>query len=409
MGTAGIIAEYNPFHNGHAYHIERTRNAGCSHVVVVMGGCFTQRGEPACMRKQPRCEAALRNGADLVIELPVPWATASAETFAYGGVYLLNALGVVDVLSFGSESGNTSALTGLAAQILSLDGSESLAAALRTGVSFPRAREIALAKTDPDSVSLLRHPNDILAVEYLKAAARLGSRMRPLAVLRSGSGHDDPLPGGTVASASHIRRLLTEEPAEKALRYVPESAAAVYRREIAEGHAPLQSTAAETAVLSYLRRLGARDFAALPDVCEGLENRIAGAVRRADSLDGLCAAIKSKRYTLSRIRRIVLSAFLGIDREIRAGPPPYIRVLGMTRRGAELLDAARPAAALPIVSRHADFASLGERARRVYALECLASDLYGLCLPRRLPGGDEQRARPVYFTEQTVENDRKKE
>lgn len=409
METAGIVAEYNPFHNGHAYHIEQTRKTGCSHVVVVMGGCFTQRGEPACMRKQPRCEAALRNGADLVIELPVPWATASAETFAYGGVYLLNALGVVDVLSFGSESGDTAALSDLTEKVLSLDGSESLAAALRTGVSFPRAREMALAEANPGFAPLLRHPNDLLAIEYLKAAARLGSRMQPLAVPRAGGPHDDPLPGGAFASASHIRRLLAEGQAEKALRYVPESAAAVYRREIAQGHAPLQSSAAEMAILSYLRRLEARDFATLPDVCEGLENRLAEAVRQADSLDGLYAAAKSKRYTLSRIRRIVLSAFLGIDREIRSGPPPYIRVLGMNRRGADLLGAARSTAALPVVSRHADVAALGERARRVYALECLAADLYGLCLPRRLPCGGEQTARPVYFTGQTVENARKKE
>lgn len=399
MRTAGIVAEYNPFHNGHARHISQTRMAGCSHVVVVMGGCFTQRGEPACLRKQARCETALQNGADLVIELPVPWATASAETFAYGGVYLLEALGVVDVLSFGSESGSIRELEGLAAQVLSLDGSETLAAALRTGVSFPRAREMVLEKTAPDAASLLRRPNDILAVEYLKAAARLDSRMCPLAVPRAGSAHDSPLPGGSIASASFIRSLLADGQTEKALCFMPESAAAVCRREIAEGYAPLQPQAAETAMLSYLRRLGPHDFAAVPDVCEGLENRLAAAVRRAVSMDGLYSAVKTKRYTLSRVRRILLSAFLGIDREIRAGPPPYIRVLGMNRRGAELLGAARSAATLPIVSRHADFAALGERARRVYARECLASDLYGLFPPRRLPGGEEQTFKPFYFTE----------
>lgn len=399
MRTAGIVAEYNPFHAGHAYHIAQTRRAGCTHIVVAMGGNFTQRGEGACMGKRARCEAALRGGADLVLELPLPWAAASAETFAFGAVSLLNALGCVDVLSFGSETGNLPALENAAAEIAGIDGSPRLRQALRQGVSFPRAREEALAGRLPDS-QLLRRPNDILGIEYLKAIHRLGSPIRPMAVRRAGCAHDSPGTGDGFASAARLRTLLAEGKTAEAARCLPPAALAVCRREWAAGRAPFLRRAAEPLVLAQLRRMSRADFARLPDVGEGLENRLRRAAEEAVTLDGLLAAVKTRRYTLSRVRRVVLSAFLGIRRGLTAEPPPYIRVLGMNPRGAEILRAARPS--LPVVSRHADTAGLDARGTEIYALECRCADLYALCLPHRLPCGLEQQYRPLFLPEETA-------
>lgn len=393
MKTAGIVAEYNPFHNGHAYQIAQTRQAGCTHVVAVMGGYFTQRGEGALMGPAARCEAALRGGADLVLELPLPWAAASAETFARGAVSLLDALGCVDVLSFGSESGDIRTLTAAEEELARLDGSDRLHRALRAGVSFPRAREEALAGR-LDDPELLRRPNDILALEYLGALRRLSSPMRPMAVRRVGAGHDSCLTASGFASASRIRTLLTGGAFDGAARFLPAGSLAVCRQEWAAGRAPFLPAAAEPLVLAQLRRMGPEDFARLPDVSEGLENRLFRAAQSAVALPELYAAVKTKRYTLSRVRRVVLAAFLGLPGGLTAQRPPYLRVLGLNPRGAEILRAARPA--LPLISRHADTAGLDDRGRTVDALECRAADLYGLCLPRRQPCGARQRMSPLF-------------
>jgi predicted nucleotidyltransferase len=396
MKTAGIIAEYNPFHNGHAFQIARTRQAGATHIAAVMSGCFTQRGEPAIMPKSARCEAALLCGADLVIELPLPWALASAETFAFGAVYILNALGCVDYLSFGSECGDTQTLGRIAWLTAQIDGSPELASALATGVSFPRARALALAgiATEED-LKLLKNPNDMLAVEYLKALKRLNSPITPVAIKRQSAGHDSLKTGDGFASASYIRRLLVEGRLDEALVFVPERAADIYRREFEKGCAPFLNAVAEPVILSQLRRLQVEDLANLPDVCEGLENRIFSAISLSTGLDELMFRIKTKRYTLSRIRRIISAAFLELSRDYTRNPPPYIRVLGFNPRGAEILGAAKKSGVLPIVTRRADICKMGPDAQRIYDLECLCSDLYGLCLPIRQPRGSEQRYKPL--------------
>lgn len=401
MRVAGIVAEYNPFHAGHAYHMAQTRLAGCTHIAVVMGGNYTQRGEGACMDEAARCEAALRGGADLLLGLPLPWAAASAETFALGAVSLLEALRCVDTLSFGSETGDLPALQSAAAELERLDGGR-LRQALRGGLSFPRAREAALAGRLADP-ALLRRPNDILGVEYLKALRRLGSSIRPLAVRRRGAGHDSSGTGEGFASASFIRSLMAGGRWEEAGRWLPAGSLAVCRREFAAGRAPFRPEAAEPLILGQLRRMGPEDFARLPDVSEGLENRLFRAAQEATTLEGLYAAVKTKRYTLSRVRRMVLAAFLGLERSLTAAPPPYIRVLGLNGRGAEILRAARPS--LPLISRHADTAALDARGAAIYARECLGADLYALCLPKRLPCGQMQRYRPLFCSGETADAD----
>ena len=403
MPTAGIVAEYNPFHNGHAHHIAKTREAGATHIVSVTSGHFTQRGEPATMPKRPRCEAALSGGADLIVELPLPWACASAETFAFGAVFILNALGCVDLLSFGSESGNIESIQKAAEMLTQADGSKELAQALKTGASFPRARSRAVEQLFPQAeTGLLKNPNDTLAIEYLKTLLKLRSPIKPFAVKRSGARHDAHRPEEGFASASHIRSLMAEGRFSEALAFIPEEARPVYLAACRQGLTPFAMSAAEISILSQLRRMTAEEFAGLPDVAEGLENRIFKAASVSGSYEELLNRIKTKRFTLARIRRIIMAAWLGLSSDYTGNPPPYIRVLGFNNRGSEILAAAKKSATLPIVTRHSHIPDLGGEAARVYALECRAADLYGLCLPTRQPCGKEQRYKPVTLLENVI-------
>jgi predicted nucleotidyltransferase len=396
MKIAGIVAEYNPFHNGHALMIQKTRDFGFSHIAVVMSGNYTQRGEAACMLKAGRARAALMCGADLVLELPLPWAVSSAESFAFGAVSLLDSLNCIDTLSFGSECGDINRLTECASRVLELNGSAQLSEQLAFGYSFPKARSLALgSKMD----EILKSPNDTLGVEYIKALKKTGSAMKPFAIKRQGTRHDGPYEHSETlesseqqtASASGIRSLLSSGRLEEAATLMPEAAAGIFADEISAQRGPFIYDKVGPLILSQLRRMDINEISRLPDVSEGLEFRIARAVKIACSLEELYTAIKSKRYTLARIRRIVLCAFLGIDRSFTAARPPYVRVLGFNTRGAEILRVAKKAAVLPILTRHADFKSADDYSRRIYTLECRATDLYGLCLPSVLPCGCEQK------------------
>ncbi len=388
MKTAGFVAEFDPFHAGHAYLLRKAKEAGAEAAAVVMSGCFTQRGAPAAMPPAARCAAALACGADLVVELPLPWAMAPADTFARGAVFLLSALGCVDTLAFGSESGDAEKLAECARLLKKADGSPEMARALAAGKSFPRARAEALRALFPKAdLAPLFSPNDTLALAYLRAMREQGAPFSPLAVRRVFAAHGGEEERNGFASASHLRRLLAAGRTEEALAFMPAEAAAVCRRALDSGAAPFQLKKAEPAVLSYLRRLTAADFAQVPDVSEGLENRLAAAAGRAERLEELTFAVKSKRVTLARVRRILWSAFLGIEKRDAAGFPPYLRVLGFTEKGKELLRCAKKTGRLPVLTRYADAAGLPDAVRRLYDLECRAYDQYGFFLPKSRPAG----------------------
>lgn len=398
MKIAGIIAEYNPFHNGHAFQIAQTRQMGATHIIAVMSGWATQRGDFPCMTKAARCEAALLCGADLVLELPLPWSCASAERFASGGISILNSMGCVDVLSFGSETGDIGLFKKTASILLEAETTHYLKEALATGVSFPRAREIAASAIDPSiNPELFKNPNDSLGLEYLKSLSRTHSRIIPFAVKRYKAQHNSLSPSGQIASASYLRELLADDKLDAAMPYMPQKAAAVVSREAKLGKMPFDMHAAELLMLSQLRRMSANDFLQLPDVSEGLENRIFSAIRRSTTLHELIFGIKTKRYTLSRIRRILMCAVLGITRDLASSsPPPYLRLLGFNDRGAEILTQMKRNASLPIVARKADFSKLPVASQSLYALDCLAGDLYGLCLPKPQPCGIELTYKPIF-------------
>ena len=382
METAGIVAEYNPFHRGHAWHIAETRRrlGGEAPVVCVMSGHWVQRGECALADKWLRAALALDRGADLVVELPTPWAMASAESFARGAVSLLAATGVVDVLSFGSETGELAPLEEAAAALDAPDYPERLRAALGRGLSFPAARQEAAG------AACLSAPNNNLGVEYLRSLRALGSTIRPLTVPRQGVGHDGPAAGG-FASASELRRLLRAGRGEEAAPYLT----APWSGELAD----MQHI--ERAVLARLRTMGEGDWAALPDGggAEGLPSRLAKAAREAVSLEDFYTRAKTRRYPHARLRRLALAAFLGLRAAERPAAPPYVRVLGLGGRGRALLRKMKDTCPLPVIVKPAQARELDGPARTLFESEARYTDLYGLCFPAPRPCGAEWIHSPV--------------
>lgn len=380
----GIICEFNPLHFGHRAILERAKTI--APVICVMSGSFVQRGEPAMLDKWSRTRLALESGADLVFELPLPWACAGAERFAFGAVSLLNALGLEGSLFFGSETGETALLEETAAILLSPGFQAKISGELKQSkASFAQTRENVLRRHfGAVYAQTLRQPNNILGIEYCKALQRLNAPIRPLTLLRQGAGHDRPAQSGEFLSASEIRRKILS--GEDFSRDLPPQTASLLQERIENGEAPHSLAFLERSLLSRLRRMSADEFAQVPDVGEGLEYKLASAVKQACSAQELYTLVKSKRYSHARIRRIVLSAFLGLTKELPEAPA-YLRVLGMNRTGEQLLRQAQPR--LPLAVRPSDFRRLGGMPLRLFELEAQADDLYALSAPRILPCGDD--------------------
>ena len=377
MDFIGVVCEYNPFHNGHAYHLlESRRRAKTDAVVCVMSGDFVQRGEAAVYSKFARAEAACHGGADVVFELPLPWSLASAEGFARGAVGLLGALGAT-TLSFGMEAEDTEELDLLAQKLLEPQTLGAIRALMAedASLSFAAARQKALENSVGAAARLLEGPNNILAVEYLKAIRTLCPELEPLGIRRVGSEHDGAGEGDR-RSASELRALLRS--GEDAGAFMPAAVAAVYEREEALGRGVPSREALETALLSRLRTLDAARCAALPDASGGLGERLERAAAEEPSLDAICAAVKNKRLAMSRVRRAVVCAALGVKRGMADGTPPYARLLAATPRGRALLGELRKTSAVPIVTKPAAVRELGGESLRVFTLGAAAHDLYAL-------------------------------
>ncbi|WP_283607129.1 tRNA(Met) cytidine acetate ligase [Faecalispora anaeroviscerum] len=386
---SGIVAEFNPLHLGHRYLMEQAKRSSPGGVAVVMSGNFVQRGEPSAFYKWPRALAALRCGADLVLELPVSFSVAGAERFAFGAVSVLNALGCVDRLVFGSESGDVETLSLIAEALLSRRFEGEVKSRLTFGVPFAAARQAAAAELLGAPATLLKEPNNVLGIEYCKALLRTGSSMRPRTVQRIGSPHDAPsfAPETRIASASQIRQRLLQN--ESFSPYVPEEVVPIFQRELEAGRAPASLLPVETAILARLRSMSREELSQLPDISEGLENRIYSSIRTSISLEQLIFSIKSKRYSHARIRRILLSAFLGLNQRELPKTPAYLRILAFNETGREMLRTIKHTASLPIVTNAGDFALLGNDAKAMFETECRATDLYSLCTPEKGPSGLE--------------------
>ncbi|MBP0963156.1 MAG: nucleotidyltransferase family protein, partial [Oscillospiraceae bacterium] len=391
MKVAGVIAEYNPFHKGHALQLQQLRQLGYTHIAVAMGGNFLQRGSAAICSKHLRAQMALLGGADLVVELPLGWACAPAQRFANGGVALLEALGC-RTIAFGSECGSLALLQQAAQASQSEEVSALTQQLMADGRTFAAARQAAMAQLYPDQVAaVFDNPNDNLCVEYLLALQSQDSGMQPLALQRVGAAHDSAQAEQGIASASHIRELILAGSFEEASSLLPQSSWQVLRGAIANNLAPAHLQRAEAAILARLRSMSTQDFSALPDLSEGLENRLYTAARQACSLEEFYQLAKTKRYTLARIRRLTMAAFLGLRKDELPDLPPYLRVLGFNARGQELMTAAKQKNTLPLSHSLARLEELGGTCAATARLEAQATDLYGLMTPVPLPCGQDYR------------------
>jgi len=379
MAVTGIICEYNPLHLGHQKQLDHIRaidpDGG---IVCMMSGNFVQRGKPAIVSKMARAKAAVLAGADLVLELPVTAALSSAEGFAAAGVAILS--GFCQKLCFGAETGSAASLMATAKALLSREFSQALELALSTGLSFPAARQKALEEMGVTADSL-SHPNDILATEYCKAILSQGASLEPMVIRREGSYHDrsaDP----ENPSATAVRQLMFQSGAW--LDYVPAQA-----RQAFAGEALHSLSAGERAILARLRTMTDAEFEALPYGSEGLWRKLMHASREQASLEDILTATKSKRYTRTRLDRMVMCAFLGLTAADLATPAPYVRVLALNDRGRSILKQARQASRFP---------NIGEKQADAYqAIESRCGDLYGLfCLDGPEAPGSEDACRVYY-------------
>ena len=358
MNTIGIICEYNPLHTGHKKQIDLLRQED-SAIVCLMSGNFVQRGVPAIIDKSIRAEAAIRCGADLVLELPAVYALSSAEGFAAGGVKILS--GFCDTLCFGAETADKDALMNTAKALLSEEFPPLLRNHLEQGKSFPASRQAALEEMGLDG-ALLESPNNILAVEYCKAILTQKSNMEPMPIHRGGNYHDSQAQLEN-PSATAIRNLMMEHRYWKS--YVPGECVELF--ENAHLH---HISAGERAILARLRVMSDEAFEALPYGSEGLWRKFMHACRSCATLDAIIEETKSKRYTRSRIDRMIMCACLGLTAEDLNAPVPYVRVLALNDRGRTVLKKAR---------EHGIFLNAGDMEDCAYGRkERQMGDLYGL-------------------------------
>ena len=376
MKVIGILCEYNPFHLGHQKQLDmirRLQGADCA-IVCLMSGNFVQRGAPAVFDKSLRARAAVACGADLVLELPVTYALSSAEGFAAGAVKTLS--GFCHGMCFGAETGTADSLMETARILLSEEFSTALRQQLDTGKSFPAARQAALEAMGADA-SLLASPNDILAVEYCKAIIVQGSPMQPLPIHRQGDYHADT-PDTANPSATAIRRLIQENKDWRP--YIPETAADIFR------DAPSYDlSAGEKAILYRLRTMTDDEFAALPYGSEGLWRKLMHASRSCATLEDILTTTKSKRYTRTRLDRMVMCALLGITERDICSPAPYTRVLAFGQRGKTVLKLAREQGLFPHIGESVD--------DPYWNLEQRCDDIYDLFRQTPTSAGQAQRRR----------------
>ncbi len=345
----GIISEYNPFHNGHLHHLNESKKISHSdYSIAIMTGNFTQRGEPSIVDKWSKAKMAIESGVDLVIELPTLYAISSAENFASGAIKILNSLGIVDYISFGSESDDISVLNDVA-NVLCAEPDEYktlLSHELSKGVSFPKAREKALMmylNNVRRFANVLSSPNNILGIEYLKALKRQKSNIQPITVKREGTGHNDNIISSSskIASASAIRNLCLSNDISILQNVMPESSYNILNDNIKKGNVVNNLSAFDKEIIYTLRKMSTDEIANLPDVSEGLEFAIKSAANECNSVVELLSIVDTKRYTKTRIQRILLYAILGItkkDMQVSMNiTKPYIRILGFNDKGKGIL------------------------------------------------------------------------
>lgn len=384
MDAVGVVCEFDPLHWGHERLLRRVGESGRV-LVCAMSGNFTQRGGAACVEKFARAEMAVRCGADLVVELPTPWAMATAEKFADGGVSLLAQCGV-KTLYFGSECGDTDALWATAEALLRADVHRAIRLEMDGGLPYAAARQAVLER-ETGLGALLAQPNNTLAVEYLKAIRRRDLAADAATVRREDGGHHGS------ASASHIRALLAAGQEAKAFALMPPQAADILGREMKKGLAPVDPARLERAMLARLRLMNEHDFASYDSGGEGLYRRVYRAVQEGGSLGDILTRATTKRYPTARVRRMLWAVFLGL--EAPGEDIPYVRILAATEAGRRLLRQMRDAG-VPVLTKAADVGRLGPSAEALFTREARRTDVYALACPGSpLPCGSDWRRTPT--------------
>lgn len=403
MKILGIIAEYNPFHNGHAYHLKKSKEeVGADVTVAVMSGNFVQRGEPAVLNKWIRSEMAVRNGVDLVLELPFVFACNNAEIFAKGSVNLINSLGCVDYLSFGSEEGEVQPLEKIA-DFLEPE-SEEFSSAVREfageGISYPRAREKALSLLLGQKYGqLLKSPNNILGIEYLKQIKVLNSHVNPVTITRHGASVNETDPLTSIAGATAIRRLLDDGKYDEALKYLTTPS----QKMIEDNKNIITDLEQFNQLLIYSIFTKSDDqLMDIYSITEGLENKVRDSAKDATSVNDLIKLIKSKRYTETRIKRILIHILLNLTKSstsrIIDENQMYTRVLAFNEKGASLLKSIKKeeCSEIPIITNIRKERDMLDGCQDLFDYDILASDIYNLVTFGSVGENSEYRQIPAY-------------
>ncbi|MBF8982183.1 nucleotidyltransferase [Lutibacter sp. B2] len=408
MKVLGIIAEYNPFHNGHKYHLlDSLHRTNTTHSVAIMSGNFLQRGAPALLNKWERAKMAVKEGVDLVIELPFPYACNSAEYFAFGAISLLNSLNIIDYVSFGSECGNIEKLKTIASVLTEepIEYKTLLKSFLSKGNSFPSARENALSTYLNDSTleEIIRTPNNILGIEYIKALINLNSKMEPFTINRIKTEYHSKNIENSICSATAIRNHLTKDSYDISLlsSVMPNDSYAILSENIKEELSPIHISDFSQMILYSLRKSSTNVLKEIVDVTEGLENRIKNASSKAVDIELFLQLTKTKRYPLTRLQRICIHTLLGLTKDhilkfSSLGTAPYARILAFSSKGKELIKTLKKTSSIPILTNINKQPLSNEIANEMLSLDILSSDLYNLAYvnKKNRTGGDDYYEKP---------------
>jgi len=436
MKILGIITEYNPFHNGHLYHLFKAKEiTGADYVVAVMSGNFLQRGEPAIINKWARTKMALNAGVDLVIELPFVFSTQDANGFAFGAIKLLDSLQIIDYLCFGCETDNLDTLYSVS-NFLHIEPQkykELIVHNSKNGYEFPRARAQALCeyhrifgiddleKISPLELSkLLKYPNNILALEYIKHLINLKSKIKPIAIKRIGAGYHQKNIKGKISSATSIRNEILNSLGspktdlfilnDKIKSTIPQSGFPILENELREGRGPITSDSFRQYIIATLRRMSLEDISRVQGVTEGLENRIKKASLKSCTVEQLINSIKTRRYTRTKIQRIILHLIMNLSKKdvktFNKCGPLYARVLGFSKKGKTLLRTIKKSSSTPLISKLSNYLrqtisgennNVRNRLIKMLDHDILATDIYVLANEKA-----EDRVARLDFTHKIV-------
>lgn len=361
MSRAGVICEFNPFHNGHKFLFEKIKRKYANEIVCIMSGNFVQRGDIAIADKYARTKSALQNGADIVVELPTPYALSSARIFAENGVRLAAAMNC-DTLCFGAES-DLKELTELSDLLNDTAVNEKIQAYMKDGMYYPKALSLAVGENYTEIIS---QPNNILALEYIRACKAYD--IEPIAIERKGVNHDEEAACDSYASASLIRRMILNN--EDYSRYTPMAV-----------ENPCTSDKIESVILYRLKTIEADELREIADVSEGLENRIINAAKRYNSITEILEAVKTKRYTMARLRRIFFATMLNITAETQNTPVPYLRILGLKNSKESLLSNAKLP---PIIKTKANYDKLDNSSKEIFNVDIRATEAMNIASGQRI-------------------------